>query len=295
MIAFGYIAGKFKLLSLESSVHISRMVLYLISPCVIIDAFQMEFSREKLMSFLLAAAAAIIIHIILIAVAYAAKKCFHFSKIEQASLIYTNCGNLLIPIIGYVLGKEYVFYCCAYVCVQSVLCWTHCISMIAGREYMNPKKIITNPNILAVVFGMILFFSHITLPDILASAISRTGDCVGPLSMFVIGIMIASANLKKVFTRPKSWLVTSLRLILCPLLVLLLFAATKSTSITADAENVLFVSFLAAGAPSASTVSQMANIYHSDEILAGSINIMTVLLCMISLPAMTMLYQIFCM
>lgn len=295
MVFFGYLAGKSKLITLSDSSSISKLVLYLLCPCVALSALQTEFSWQKAMGFGLAIASVIVVHVIFFLIDLPMNKLFHFNGVERASIIYSNCGNLIIPIISYMLGPDYVIYSCAYVVVQTVLIWTHCISTITEVKQINLKKVIKNPNIIAITLGTVLFFMKLQLPDVLSSAVTRTGDCIGPVSMIVVGIMLGSADLVKVFTNKRSWIVSLIRLILCPLAVVLVMWITHATSLTAEASQVLFIVFLASAAPSASTVSQMANVYHKDEIQAGTINMMSIMLCIVTMPIMTMVYQFLCM
>ncbi|MBQ0059130.1 MAG: AEC family transporter [Lachnospiraceae bacterium] len=292
MIVMGFVAGKAKLVDMETSAQLAKAVLYIIAPCMLIDAFQIEFSKEKVYGFLLSLVAAALIHVVLILVAKLVCKAFSLKVIAEASIIYTNCGNLLVPIVGYMLGKEYVLYCSSYIIVQNILVWSYGIRMISGEKKWNIKKIVLNPNMIAIAVGLIMFFGNITLPSFLGSAVSRVGDCVGPASMIVIGIVISTASLKEVFLDKQTWLVTIARLFLCPMVYILLLKLCHISMISPDAKNILFVSFLAVATPSASTVSQLANIMHKEEILAGSINIMTICLCMATMPLMTLLYQL---
>ncbi|MDO4490026.1 MAG: AEC family transporter [Lachnospiraceae bacterium] len=291
MILFGFAAGKTNMLTLENSAVISKLVLYIISPCMLISSLQLEYSNEKALGFVLAILAAVVYHIVMITGTRFFAPVLKINTVERASVIYSNGGNLLIPIVGYVLGSEYVFYCCAYTIIQAILFWTHLLSMISGEKRMDLRKVILNPNILACILGLILFFGRITLPEILSSALSRTGECIGPLSMIVIGIMIADADLKQIFSQKSIWIVSALRLLVSPLITCVILAVLVRTVIPKSMISVLFVFFLATAAPSASTVSQLANVEHRDEVLAGSINIMTVVLCIATMPLMTFVFQ----
>lgn len=291
MILFGFVAGKAKIMTLENSATISKLVLYIVAPCMTISALQLDYSMEKALGFGLAVVCAIVYHIVIITGTRWFGPLLKLKTVEEASVMYSNAGNLLIPIVGYVLGGDYVFYCCAYTIVQTILFWTHLLSMISGQKQMNIRKIVMNPNIIAIILGLILFFGRITLPEIIGSAVARTGEMVGPLSMIVIGIMIADADLKAIFSQKEIWLVTCIRLIVSPLITAVVLGLLVNTVIPKSMISVLFVFFLATAAPSASTVSQMANVEHKDEVLAGSINIMTVVLCIITMPIMTFVFQ----
>ena len=67
------------------------------------------------------------------------------------------------------------------------------------------------------------------------------------------------------------------------------------SSLASFAENgsqILLVTLLATITPSASTITQMAQVYGKDARYAGAINVITTLLCMITMPIMVYLYQL---
>lgn len=128
-------------------------MLYLICPCTIISAFQVDSTPELRSGLLLAFAAAVIIHIGLLLFNLLIRKPLRMSPVEQASVIYSNAGNLIIPIVSALLGQEWVVYTCAYICVQIVLQWTHCKPLISGETHLDVKKIITNVNMIAIFLG----------------------------------------------------------------------------------------------------------------------------------------------
>jgi len=85
------------------------------------------------------------------------KKFFNISSVEQSSLIYSNCGNFVIPLVLSLLGTEAVFYCSAYIAVQNLFMWTHGCLIISGSTSIDWKKAI-NKNMIAVFLGSLVFF-----------------------------------------------------------------------------------------------------------------------------------------
>lgn len=59
---------------------------------------------------------------------------------EQASLIYTNSGNLIIPLVTAVLGPEWVIYCSMFQLVQQFPMWSHCRIILSGDRNVSLKK-----------------------------------------------------------------------------------------------------------------------------------------------------------
>ena len=114
---------------------------------------------------------------------------------------------------------------------------------------------------------------------------------MGPVSMMVIGMIIASANLKSVFTNRRCYLICFLRLIVIPLLTIAMLWVTRIPYLMDQGPKILYVSFLAAAAPTAANITQLSNLWGGDSVLAGSINILCVFFCILTMPLMTVVYQ----
>ena len=112
--------------------------------------------------------------------------------------------------------------------------------------------------------------------------------------MFVIGMIIAGSDLKKVLTNKRAYLITFGRLILYPLITIVGFWAIGAGDWAPRWRAVLVVFVLCFSAPSASNVSQSAAVFKSDAELASIINITSVLFCIVTIPLMTHIYQILC-
>lgn len=291
MILVGFILIKKKICRIDDSKMLSAIVLYVAAPCAIINSFLIKCTPEKMKGFILAIIAAIIVHIIYIMLTYILGKFFHFNTIEKASIIYSNCGNLILPLVQIVLGQEMVFYASGYMIVQTILLWTHCKFMMSEDKSFDLKKILFNINILSILIGIILFFIQVSLPVPVTSAMNSMSNLMGPLSMFVIGMLLAKMNLKAVFRKKRVYFICFFRLIVLPLVILLIFVYSGIDHIAPNGTSILLISLLAASAPSASTVTQFAQIYDNNPGGASVINAMSVILCVVTMPLMIMIYN----
>lgn len=281
-------AGKFKE---EDSRIISNAVVYICSPCVIINAFQITFTSDKLKGLLLAGGAAVLVHIILIGGGKLLSGPLHLNGIEKASVEYSNAGNLIVPLVSSVLGEEWVFYTTAYIIVQTVLIWTHGQSVIRQGQEKDYRKILLNPNIIAIAVGFILFATGIHLPSVVGQCISGFGDMIGPASMLVVGMIIGNVNLGWVFRQKRPYLICFIRLVLFPVITILIFALSGAERLHPDAEYILMVVLLATSAPVAVMVTQLAQIHGRDARYASVINVMSVIFCIVTMPLMVLLYE----
>ena len=292
MILMGYILVKSGLLKSTDSKTISIIVLYLVIPCTIINSFQVDYTVETRNGLILAVIAAIFIHIIFFALTKLLGKIFKFNSIEKASIIYSNAGNLIIPIVAGILGDKWVLYCCGFMSVQLVFLWTHCKMMISEEKGADLRKIIINVNTIAILIGLILFITGIKLPGITKDTVAAVSKLIAPLSMIVAGMLMAGVKLRTIFTTKRIYLVALMRMIIYPAVVLVFLKLTNLTSYVPDGYTILLISFLATMTPSASTVTQMAQVYDNDADYANMINVFTVLVCIATMPLMVMAYEI---
>lgn len=275
----GYAVVHWGLLHAEDSKTLSLISLYLISPCVIISAFQVQYTPDVLHGLLLALAAAVLLHVGIIVVVNLLGHTLHLDAVEKASMIYSNAGNLIIPIVTAVLGKEWVIYSSAFLSVQLFLLWSHAKSMLCGEKSFALKKVLTNINMIAILAGAALFLLHIQLPAVIEDSLDMVGSAIGPISMIILGYR-------------RLWLVTALRLVGIPLAAVALLKLSGLAHLVPDGQTILLVSLLATCTPSASTITQMAQIYGKDADYASAINVVTTLLCIFTMPLMVALYQL---
>lgn len=120
MMLSGWILVKTGVLQSKDSHALSVISIYLIFPMVIINAFQADYSSKIRDGFLIAITAAVFIHFALLFICKILSLVFHLNSVEKASIIYSNAGNLIIPLVTAVLGKEWVIYASAYIMVQQV-------------------------------------------------------------------------------------------------------------------------------------------------------------------------------
>lgn len=290
IMILGYLLVKLKVLKSEESVVLSKISLYLVMPAVILTAFQVDFKPEIQEGLLLAFVAAVAIHILLLLIGHGSGKLFKFEEIDVASIIYSNAGNLIIPIITAVLGNEWVIYSTAFVSVQLIFLWTHCKLMFSKEKTPNIRKIILNVNMIAIFVGVLSMLSGIRLPAMLNETMGSVGAMIGPLGMLITGMIVAGMDLKQIFTSKKVYVITFYRMILCPAIILLLLKLSNAGSLVDNGVEILLITFLATVTPAASTVTQFAQVHNKDAEYAGAINIMTTLVCIVTMPIFVILY-----
>lgn len=287
----GYAVVKAGLMKSSESKSVSVIMVYLVIPCVILNAFQVEYTPDVQKGLLLACAAAVAVHILFLLLTAILKKPLHLDVIERATIIYSNAGILVIPLVQELLGQEYVIYSSAYIAVQLILIWTHCKNMLCEEDKLEWKKVLLNVNIISIIAGVVLFIFRIQLLSGAQDVLNMMNNMIGPLGMLLAGMVIAEVPLKTVFTRKRSYLSAALRLFIYPVFVLILMKVIQTFASIQDSKQILLTVYLASITPACATVTSMAQLYDKDAAYSSSLYVLTTLLSIATMPVMVGLFE----
>ncbi|MCD8197152.1 MAG: AEC family transporter [Lachnospiraceae bacterium] len=293
MILVGYILVKLKILDSKDSQVISKILLYAVLPCSIVSAFLVDITPDVVEGLKLTLVAAVLLQTLLLLCSHILRRIFRLDEVELTSVYYSNTGNLILPIVSYMLGADWIIYACSYLCVQTVFLWSHCRMLLSGAKEFHLKDLLLNINMIAVFVGLFLLITGFPVPELLGSTVDTIAATVGPLSMFVIGMLIADSDLKRIFTNPRIYFISFLRLICLPLLGLVILKISGLTVWIEGAKTLLMITCFAVASPTATSVTQFCLLYGHDSRYAGEINVMTTLLSIVSMPMIIALFQIF--
>lgn len=293
IIIIGFAVIRSGLVKASEIRSISMLSLYIVCPFAVMNAFEVNCTPEILGGMLLAVVFAVLTHVVFIIAMRLLRQPLKLSDIERASVIYSNAGILTIPLVTSMLGPEWVIYTCAYNLVQITLQWTHLRMMISGEKHIEIRKILLNPNIIAIYIGVVIFFTGFRFPGPIDSAIDMISAMIGPLGMLITGLMIGSMPLKRLVSFRRAWLTVFLRLLAMPL-IMALIAKSGLASFASGGETVLMISLLAAAGPCGSTVMQMSQIYNDNATAeyASAINVISMLCCAVTMPLVVAFYYL---
>lgn len=292
MILLGYILVKSNLLTKQDSKVLSTVALYIVTPCVIIHAFQVQHSQDVKNGLILSFLAAIIIHIIYIVGVRIVGKAYTLNGVEKATIIYTNAGNLIIPLVQALLGKEWVVYTTGYILVTTIFIWTHGRMLICEEKGFNVKELLKNVNVVACIMGILMFALKIQFPSLITETMDSISATIAPISMIVAGMLIAGMDVKDCLKNKRLYIITFLKMIVFPLFAVSLLKFTNLSSMVKNGDMILLINLLALIAPTAASVTQLAQIYDADSEYASAYYFITTLLCILTMPVFVWFYQL---
>jgi predicted permease len=291
----GYILKKKKMVSDDCMPALSKILLFVCQPCLAIYSFSgIPFSAEMLINIGIFALLMILIHAVMLGGAYLVlkkKAVMPIYRILTIGTTFGNCAFFGIPIIEALLPAEaagLIVYTTVYAVVMNVLGWTVGSAIIAQDiKYMSIKKTFVNPAMIGVGVALLIYITGIDFPSELDSMISSAARMATPLSMIVMGMRLATMDIKSMFTDIRIYLTVAVKQLLMPLIAfgtVMLLLVTTSVDV-----SLLRVFFITCSCPAASIVLNFAEIVGEGQKNAANLVLISTLLSIVTLPIMMLL------
>lgn len=294
IIALGFLAVRLKILKFDDAGPLNKFALYYLTPCAMLDAYQYEFSMDKLAGMGISLLATLVVVAAFTVLTMAIRQPLKLNVVEYTSMAYPNAGNFMLPLIASAMGGEWVIYLSPCFFVMNVLMFTHGQAVLSGENRFHISMITKNVVMIANILGLVMFLLHWQLPGVLGSTVTALGNMMGPTYMFTIGMIVGSANLTEVFSNRRAWLITIGRLIVYPLAAVVVLRCCGIFRLAPQAREVVTIAALTAAAPAAVMVTQFTQMYRTEPEaqFASAVNILTTILCLVTMPVISYIYSI---
>ena len=288
LMSVGFIFGRMGLLSGETLSQVSRILLYVVTPCIMINSFEVERTpagQSQLFMALAAMAGLYVLYMVLSVLLFPREGEAH-RGIMRFAAVYGNAGFMGLPLIQSVMGDEAMMVAVVGLAIFNTVTWTQGRALMGGRGELAVKKVLLNPGIIGFVVGILLYFTGWRFPGPVDKTVAYLGSLNTPLAMVVIGGQMAQADFLKVFSTKKLYLVSAVKLIGLPLLTALVL-------LPFHVDPVVYVaSVILAGCPTAGATSLFAQSMGKDTALAAQQVTLSTLLCIATLPLMAVAAQL---
>lgn len=276
----GFSLFKAKKLTVQGSRDMATLLLWLVLPTAIINSFCVEFSMVKLQQLLFSSLLGALSLLLAIA---AARLLFHKSPIDNFAAAFSNAGFMGIPLVSASLGSEAVFYLAGIIAMLNILQWTYGVGVLTGKKgSLSLKSILYNPIMFGTLVGLALFVTGIgaKLPAVISTTLSGLAALNAPLAMLILGCYLAQTRIKDMFTTPRLYWLSAVRLVVIPLATLLVFWLLPL------AAEIKLAVFIAASAPVGANVAVYAQLHGLDYPYACQTVSLSTIFSVVSLPLM---------
>ena len=286
LLLTGFVLYKKKIVSDDGKKQITNIVLYVVTPCLIISTYQMDYDSETAKNIVLGlimSAAGIVLSIIVAnIVRIKAKK--ESLATERFAMSFSNCGFMGIPLINSVFAEIGVLYCTTYVTMFNLFCWTYGVMLMSGnkekqkRSFKERIKPLCTTTIFAIIAGLVMYFSGIKLPKTINTTVDYIASMNTPLAMIVSGIYIAQSDIFAAFKKLRVYFLTLVKCIVIPLIYMLCI-------IPLPLDYTLRMSILICmSCPTAANTMLFANRFGGDEKQGSYVFTITTLASIITIP-----------
>ncbi len=266
-----------------TSKRMSSILLNVITPCMIIVSYQMEFDRDLLIGLILTlglSVASIFLSILFSRLLIRSKENPDMA-VEKFSIIYSNCGFIGIPIINGLLGAKGIFFMTAYITAFNIMIWSHGILLMKGKtgNFKSTLKSFINSSTVAIVIGILFFITGLHLPEVVGNPLSMIGAMNTPVAMLISGMNLAESELLSCLKSPRTYMISAAKLLAIPLITLVLLMAVR-------VDYAIAVTILVASAcPSGATGAMFALQYNKNSQYASKLLAVTTVLSLVTIPA----------
>ena len=204
-VIVGYVAGKKNLITKEQQRYLSKLVSSLILPFTVLSASSMEASGQDIVNVAIAVA------LLFSCMALTSAGCMLYAKIKHVPekkraaytglCTYPNCTFIGMPLCIALMGEWGTLYGAAGIIAFNLLFFTLQISLFT-RQKFHPKIFLTPLNIVC----------------------SNIGGITTPMALIIVGVMLADGNLLQIVTEKRAYVISLIRNLICPLIMLVVMA-----------------------------------------------------------------------
>ncbi|MCF0229718.1 MAG: AEC family transporter [Parasporobacterium sp.] len=295
VIIVGYVISRIGILKNGGSASLSRMVVYVFNPALIISSVvnsSVEDTGTVYITFLIAAVS----YVFLIICGWVLGKIFGKEAEERITwnllTVFANVGFMGIPVVTALYGTEKLIYVAIFILEYNLLAYTYgtfCASKDkAGKLFTKANlKSLVNVGTVACVIAFAVFLFRVPVPQVISQPLSYLGNCATPVSLLVLGISIAEqGGWKRVFTDVKAYRLSAFKLIAVPVIACLILSLFRLSPEIAGI-TLIMIAMPCGNLP----LMLMKNAGYEANMCCNAI-IMTTILSVGTIPLISLLYNV---
>lgn len=282
MMMVGVILRKIKIITDEVNRGLSNILMNVALPCMILYSFNFKFSANMFKGAVMVFLYSALIHIALIILSKILYYKFKDSEknVYTFATVFSNCGFVGYPVIQGIYGSVGVFYTSIFTIPFNLFMYSYGVMLFTGeKSFKNMKKNLKNMPLISILLGTIIFLFSIRLPEPVINTLGSIGNMTTPLSMFIIGAMLADVSVKDVFKDLTIYYVNFIKLIAAPILIYFVLKF-----LDAD-KTLLYICVILVSMPTASLIGVLAERYNVNKAIASKCAFLTTIMSLFTIPA----------
>ena len=286
-MAMGYLANRLGYLGGEIDQKICKVILNITMPCMIVAAVADGDTLPGAAEILAVLKVAAVFYGMELLVAMAVPKFLGGTDRQKGvwryTLVFPNMAFIGYPVSVALFGPEALFYAVILVLPFNLISYTLGPLMLAGKAKFRWQQL-ASPCIIASVIALVVALGHIALPSIAGKCLGFVGDLTVPLSLLVVGSLLAGLPVKQVFASPRLWALSAVRLLGMPALLWVIL-----NWMHVEPPMVAGIAVVLMAMPTAVNGSMLSLEYGGDTECMAQITFLTTLVSIITIPVVSAL------
>jgi len=288
-MAVGFICRKTGMLNDEHTTGLTNLLVRVAMPCTVFMALMRPFSRtllfESLATFVISGVIYILSGFAGLLVAKAMKSPAGERQGLHFGIAFGNVAFMGIPVVTAVFGYEGLIYVSMAMASFNIIAFTYGVRMFdnAPREISVIGLIKRNPALPATLIGFIFFVTEFRLPLALEGGVSLIGGLTTPVSMILLGVILAKQSLKNAFKAARLFFPVAVKLIAIPVVTWLVLRPIIHNTLMLN----VIVTLMAM--PPGVLTAIFAEQYDADSFAAAKFVVLGTILCVVTVPVLSLL------
>lgn len=284
-LAVGFFGAKLKLIDQDFNRKLSKLLLALIHPCMILSSV---LDKERLLSngqMLWLIGLAVGCYIVLIPLSALLVRLLRIPKADWGTyrfmLVFSNVGFMGYPVAEALFGPDSAFHVTIFVLVFQFVSYSVGVNLISdgASPFRFDVRILLRPLVITALLALVIYITGYRVPAALSNMISYVGRVSTPLSMMIIGCSLAAIPLGQVVGNWRVYVLAGIKMIAIPLAACLLMRPFLREPMLLEITTVML------SMPVGTTATTMALAYGGNEKLASSGVFVTTILSLLTIPA----------
>lgn len=232
-IAAGYLSHRLGILGGEVDKRISRLILNITMPAMIVAAVAAGDSLPALSEVLAILKVGLVFYLLEALFMLVVPQIFKGTPGERGvwryAMMFPNVGFIGYPVAVALFGPEALFFAVVLALPFNLMSFTLGPLLLVGAKRFKVRQMFS-PCVVASLLALALALSGLRPPALLGEMLDFVGGVTVPLSLLLVGSLLAGLSVGEVFASPKLWLLSVLRLLVMPVLLWLALSRTDFSS-----------------------------------------------------------------
>lgn len=280
-ILCGYAANRWGILGGETDKKISKLLLNITMPAMILGAVCTGETLPEVSVVLGVLRVALVFYTMEFAFALVIPPLLGGGPGQKGvwryGLVFPNVGFIGYPVAVALFGPEALFYAVILVLPFNLLSFTLGPLMLTGVKRFSLRQMLS-PCVVSSLAALFLALARVRPPEMVGEAMEFAGSITVPLSLMFVGSMLAGLPMGRLLASPRLWALTVVRLLVMPVALFPLLRAMGTETM------ILGIAITQMAMPVAVNGSLLSMEYGGDTECMAQITFVSTLASIVTIP-----------